>query len=139
MRRGSHEKPRPQPRGEERHFFETAARELIGIGRCRSCGEHFLPRVICPSCWSSDVEQVVVEGRGTLHSFTVCHRAAASGFEADLPYVVALVELEQGVRVLSTVVDIEHDALWIEMPLRADFEDRGDGLVVPVFVPEVQA
>ena len=117
---------------------------LPRAGRSASAGaaraaDYFLPRVICPSCWSTDVELISVDGRGTLHSFTVCHRAAASGFEAELPYVVALVELEQGVRLLSTVVDVEDSALRIGMPLVADFEDRGEGLVVPVFVPAVQS
>ena len=56
-----------------------------------------------------------------------------------MPYVVALVELEQGVRLLSTVVDVEDGELRIGMPLVADFEDRGEGLVVPVFVPAAQS
>jgi uncharacterized OB-fold protein len=127
-------KPRPEPRGEERHFFEAASRGRIGLGRCRACGRHFLPRAVCPFCWSDDVESVDGTGGGIVHSVTVCYRAGAPGFEADVPYVVGLVELEEGVRVLTNIVAVDPGSVRIGMPVQAVFEDRG-GLAVPTFAP----
>ena len=128
-------KPRPQPRGEEEHFFAAAARGRVGLCRCRGCGRSFLPRAICPFCHAGEPEPVEASGRGELYSFTVCHRAGMPGFESDVPYVVGLVELEEGVRMVANVVSVAPDEVNIGMPLVAIFEERGEGLVVPLFRP----
>ena len=135
MSGGRPTKPEPHPRGEERHFFDAAARGGVGLTRCAACGRHFLPRAVCPHCWTLDVEPVTVPGRGVVHAFTVCHRAGAAGFEADVPYVVALVELEEGVRLLTNLVRIDPGEVAIGLPVHAVFERRG-ALTVPVFAPE---
>jgi uncharacterized OB-fold protein len=129
------DKPRPQPSGEERHFFAAAADGKIGLGRCRSCGRSFLPRAVCPFCWALDPEPVFSTGRGSVYSFTVCHRAGAPGFEADVPYTIGLVELDEGVRMLAGIL-VDPGSVSIGMPVQAIFEDRGEGLAVPQFVAE---
>jgi len=129
------DKPRPEPRGEERHFFEAAAGGHVGLNRCRACGRFFLPRAVCPFCWTAEPEPVLACGRGSVYSFTVCHRAGAPGFEADLPYVVGLIELEEGVRLVANIVSVDAEAVLIGMPVEAVFEDRSDGLFVPQFTP----
>jgi uncharacterized OB-fold protein len=78
---------------------------------------------------------VHASGRGTLYSFTVCHRPGMPGFGDEVPYVVALVELEEGVRMVANIVSVPAADVRIGMPLRAVFEPRGDGLVVPQFAP----
>jgi uncharacterized OB-fold protein len=135
MTAGGQEKRRPVPRGEERHFFDAAAEGHVGLSRCRSCGRAFLPRAVCPFCFTEAPEPVFAAGLGTVHSFTVCHRAGAPGFEQDVPYVVALVELDEGVRLVSNIVSVPPASVRIGMPVRAVFEDRGEGLVVPLFEP----
>ena len=128
-------KPRPQPSGEEHHFFDAAASGSIGLCRCRSCHRWFLPRAVCPFCWTLDPEPVLAAGRGSVYSFTICHRAGAPGFEADVPYTVGLIELEEGVRMLGLIVSDDSASVSIGMTVRAAFDDRGDGLTVPRFVP----
>ena len=127
-------RPRPEPRGEERIFFDAAARGHVGLCRCRACGRHFLPRVVCPFCWAQDPEAVDAAGTGSVHSFTVLHRAGMAGFEDDVPYVVALVELDEGVRLVSNVVEIDPDDVRIGLRLRAVFAER-DGVSFPRFAP----
>jgi uncharacterized protein len=131
------DKPRPEPRGEEQISFDAAARGQVGLCRCRACGRHFLPRVLCPFCWTQDPEIVDAAGTGALYSFTVLHRAGMSGFENDVPYVVALVELDEGVRMVSNVVGVEPEAVEIGMRLRAVFADR-DGVSFAQFVPATE-
>ena len=135
MSREGRPKPLPEPRGEERWFFDAAAGGHVGLCRCGSCGRAFLPRAVCPFCWTADPEPVTASGLGSVYSFTVCHRAGMPGFEADVPYVVGLIELEEGVRLLANVLQVDPAAVAIGMPVKAVFEDRGEGLVVPQFAP----
>jgi uncharacterized OB-fold protein len=127
-------RPVPHPRGEERLFFEAAARGKVGICRCASCGRHFLPRAVCPFCWAQDPEAVDAAGTGAVHSFTVLHRAAMPGFEEDVPYVVALIELDEGVRLVSNVVGTDPASVEIGLRVEAVFAER-DGLSFPQFAP----
>jgi uncharacterized OB-fold protein len=128
-------KPRPAPRGEEKVWFEAAAEGWLALGRCRYCDRWFLPRVVCPHCWSEEVEMARASGKGHVHSFTILHRAGRPGFEADVPYAVALIETEEGVRVLTNIVAASPEDVRIGMPVSVVFEDRGEGLVVPQFTP----
>jgi uncharacterized OB-fold protein len=123
--------PRMRPRGEERYFFDAAREGAIGLGHCQACGAWFLPRVICPECHSLDVKPTHAAGRGTLHSYTVCHRAGDSHYVDRVPYVVALVDLEEGVRMMANLVGDAPPR--IGMPLRVVFETREDDVVVPQF------
>ena len=65
----------PFPRGEERAWFEAAAEGKVALTRCRACGAHSVARVVCPPCWSTDVETVHGSGRGEVYSYTVLYRA----------------------------------------------------------------
>jgi uncharacterized OB-fold protein len=131
----SSERPQPQPRGEERVWFDAAAEGWLALGHCRACGAWFMPRVICPKCWSQDVEVARSSGRGVVHSFTVLYRPIDPWFEDKLPYVLGLIETEEGVRVLTNVIGVEPDKVEIGMPVEVSFEDRGEGTIVPQFGP----
>ena len=125
-------KPVPAPRGEEKVWFEAAAEGWLALTRCRACSAYWVTRVVCPSCWSTEVETVRASGRGEIYSFTILHRAGRPGFEEDVPYVVALVELEEGPRVLTRIADVEPDDVRIGQPVRVAFAPYGD-FTVPVF------
>ena len=125
----------PFPRGEERAWFDGAREGRLALTRCRACGAWSLPRVVCPQCWSQDVEVATASGRGEIYSYTVLHRAGRPGFEADVPYVVALVALDEGPRVMTTIVGVEPADVRIGCRVRALFERRGE-LAFPVFTPE---
>ena len=128
----------PFPRGEERAWFEAAAEGTVALTRCRACGAHSVARVVCPSCGSTDVETVHGSGRGEVYSCTVLYRAGRPGFEADVPYVVAVIELEEGPRVMANVVGCDPETVAIGMRVRMTPEDRGE-IVVPQFTPEDDA
>jgi len=129
-------KPVPQPTPETLPYWEGAALGELRIQRCRSCGRHyFYPRRGCPDCGSTDVEWTTVSGRARLHTYLINHRPAP-GFEEDAPYAIAVVELEEGPRMMTNIVGIENtpESLVLDMTLEVTFEARGDSSI-PVFRP----
>jgi uncharacterized OB-fold protein len=90
---------------------------------------------MCPKCWSDQVAWETVSGRGTLYSYVINHRPAP-GFEADAPYAIAVVQLEEGPRLMSNIVDVENtpENLVVDMPLEVTFEERGE-IMLPQFRP----
>ncbi len=128
------EKPYPVPDVETAPFWDGVAAGRLDIQRCRSCRRHvFYPRSLCPHCGGLDLEWVTASGKGTVYSFTVVHRAPAE-FQAEAPYVVAMVELEEGVRMLTRLVDVEPAAVRVAMA--AEVTLRGEPRL-PYFRPRL--
>jgi uncharacterized OB-fold protein len=133
-------KPVPNPTPETQPFWDAAARGELSIQRCRPNGHHyFYPRPICPVCQTTDIEWITASGRATLYSYVINHRPAP-GFEADAPYAIAVVALEEGPRMMTNIVGIEStpENLVLDMPLEVVFEPRGD-YAVPLFKPAEKA
>ena len=140
----------PEPTPESAEFWAGLRRHELRIQRCRVCERHyFYPRPFCPRCWSSDVEWETVSGRATLESYVVSYRPAP-GFEARVPYVIAVVTLAEGPRMMSNVVGVGLDRdtpaeriaqlLPADLPLEVVFEQSGvlpggEALVLPLFRP----
>lgn len=131
-------KPAPGVTPDTAPYWEAANRRELALPRCRACDELvFYPRPFCPRCLGSDLAWETLSGRATLHSYVVNHRPVP-GWEEETPYVIAIVELAEGPRMMSNVVGVEPDPaqLPIDLPLLVDFEARGEQLV-PVFRPAV--
>ncbi|WP_043640220.1 Zn-ribbon domain-containing OB-fold protein [Nonomuraea candida] len=129
-------KPVPKPTPETQPFWDGAAEGELRIQRCKTCERHyFYPRPSCPRCGGDRVEWVRASGRATLYSYVINHRPAP-GFEADAPYAIAVVELEEGVRMMTNIVGVPNtpENLPLDMELRVVFERRGD-VSVPLFEP----
>ena len=104
--------------------------------RCTGCGHHqFYPRLVCTHCMSEALEWVEASGRGTVETFTVIRRAVSAEFEEDVPYVVALVRLEEGPRLMSNVIDCEPEVVRIGLEVAVVFEQRSPDIAVPQFQP----
>lgn len=117
-------------------FWAATARSELHVQFCLHCdAPYFVPRSFCPRCWSDDVAWRRLSGRGVVASFVVVARPAPGIYE-DAPYVVALVELAEGVRMMTNLAGVapEPDAVAVGMEVRVDFERRGE-LMVPVFRP----
>lgn len=128
----------PTPTPETAPYWEGARAGELRIQRCRACTQaYFYPRPYCPQCGSADVEWFVASGRATLASYIISERAAP-GFDA--PYAIAIVELEEGPRMMTNIVEVEPtpERLVLDMALEVRFEDRGE-ITVPVFAPAGQA
>jgi len=131
------ERPAPAPDDISRFFWDGASQGRLLVQRCGACGRfQYPPDIVCTFCQSEDVHGTEVSGRGTLYSFVVVDRAFHPGFVAHLPYVLALVELEEqpDLRLLANVVDADPGTLGIGMPVEVTFERRGD-VTMPQFRP----
>jgi uncharacterized OB-fold protein len=119
-------RPIPQADDESREFYEGARRHELMLMRCRTCGAWRLPsRPRCPDCWSTDTDWAKASGRATLHSFGLMHQKFP-GFDAESPYLYAVVELEEGPRIVSDVINVPREELRLDMPLIAFFDDVSD-------------
>lgn len=133
-------KAAPKPTPETAPYWEGANRGELLIQRCNGCGRSFFyPRAHCPLCSSPEVTWEAASGRATLHTYLITHRPAP-GFEQDAPYAIAVVELEEGPRMMTNIVGIPNtpENLEIGMALQVRFEARGEQMV-PVFTPAVSA
>ena len=127
-------RPRP-PRNQDNAFFwEGVDRGELLIQRCTSCGKlRHPPRPMCPNCQSLEWDTVRSNGNGEVYSFVVPHHPQVPSFE--YPYVVAVVELEEGTRLISNVVDIDPADVQIGMPVEVRFVAVDDELTLPLFAP----
>lgn len=127
--------PRPTP--ETRPFWDGARQHRLMLPWCAACDRpHFYPRALCPFCLSDALDWRQASGRGRLHTYVINHKPA-KGFVA--PYVIAVVELDEGVRMLSNLVVAgvpTPERLRIDMPVQVVFDDVTDAVTLPKFTPQ---
>jgi uncharacterized protein len=121
--------------------YWAAAREgkllLQLCGGCKQYQVHY--RSFCCFCWSGEVEDIFARGTGTVFTYTVVHRNRAPGFAEAVPYVAALVELSEGVKVLTNIVNCEPERVHIGLRVRVSFMTASDEIRIPVFEPDQDA
>lgn len=128
--------PRPGVDWETRAYWEGCGRHQLILQRCRSCGTlQHRPRALCVSCLSDEIEHFPASGRGTVYSFTVTHQNQAPGFREALPYVLAYVELEEGVRLLTNIVGCSPENVRIGLPVEVEYAQLEGDIAVPRFHP----
>ncbi len=130
-------RPLPEPTPETQEFWDGARRHELRIQRCRACGNaYFFPRPFCPRCSSQDVEWFTATGRGRLYSYVINHRAMPN-FQDIAPYVIAVVELEEGPRMMTNIIGVEPtpENLPIDLPVEVAWQEDRDGIVLPMFRP----
>jgi uncharacterized OB-fold protein len=126
----------PAPQDDTEPFWAAARAHRLVVRRDRRSGRHFFyPRAFDPQTWSADVEWVEVSGRATLHTYSVVRQNDLPPWPSRVPYVVAIVELEEGPRLMTNIVGCEPGDLEIGMPLVVAWEERSGELTVPVFRP----
>jgi len=129
--------PLPVPSPETKPFWDAARRHELALPFCKPCGLFFYyPRAACPRCLSPDLEWRAVSGRGTLHTFTVVYRGQR-GFPLGPPYVLAVIELAEGPRMMTNLIGIAPDpaTIRIGMPVEVTFEDVTAEVTLPHFRP----
>jgi uncharacterized OB-fold protein len=129
-------KPLPTVSGETRPFWDACRRGELLIQRCPSCDRYqFYPRGICANCWASDIEWVKSSGKGTVWAFTVTRQNRTRGFAEEVPYVVALVELDEGVKMFTNIVGCDPGEVKTGMPVEVTFVRATDQISIPYFRP----
>ena len=126
----------PTPEGDTVAFWEAARHERLLIRHCTACGAYsYYPRPFCPTCWSEDVTWFEACGRGTLYTWSVIYSNDMPPFKDRIPYVAAIVDLAEGPRMMTNVVECPFEQLSVGMPLRVVFRAISDEFTIPVFVP----
>ncbi len=126
--------PAPVPNADSKIYWEGAAREELLLRRCTACAKpHFPPRHLCPHCWSDQLEWVKSAGKGVVYSFTVMHRAPMPAFVKRVPYVVALIDLDEGPRTMANIVGEDALQTCIGDRVFVCFETRAGGSKLPQF------
>ncbi len=133
-------RPLPRPTAISAPFWRAAAQGKLLLQRCRRCSSFiYYPRPFCPTCLSDDLEWKEASGRGTVYTYTVVRRAATPAFADKVPYVLAIVELEEGPRMLTNIVGCPPEEVSVGMPVRATFEKYSDEVGLVFFRPDEEA
>lgn len=130
------EKPAPVVQPWARPFWDAARKHQLSLQHCLDCERtiHY-PRIECPHCSSTRLDWRASKGRGSIYSFTVVHSNAPSAFLADMPYVVAVVRLDEGVQMLSNIVQCDPEKLRCDQPVEVVFEQLNAEFTLPKFRP----
>ena len=122
--------PAPQINPENRRYFDAAKAGTLLVGKCHECGAyHFYPRALCPHCFSDRTEWVAAKGTGTIYTYSTLHRGV------PVAYTIAYVTLDEGVTMLTNLVDCDAARLRIAQSVRVVFRQAEGGTTVPMFTP----
>jgi uncharacterized OB-fold protein len=129
-----YEKPVPQIDEESRPYWAALKKEKLILKRCLMCSRcHFYPRMLCPHCHSCELEWSEASGLGQIYSFTIARRGAGPAFVADAPYIVAVVELDEGVRMMTNIVTENVDTVAIGQRVGVIFDHVTEEVTLPKF------
>jgi uncharacterized OB-fold protein len=120
---------------ETKPFWDATAEGKLVLPRCNACGVViWYPRTTCPQCMSTDVSWFEASGRGTVYSFSIVRRQGGPWRDV-VPYVLAYVELDEGPRLLTNIVDVDPGEVSIGQAMQAVFHDTGEGTALVRFRP----
>ncbi|MDP6568173.1 MAG: Zn-ribbon domain-containing OB-fold protein [Alphaproteobacteria bacterium] len=129
-------KPLPQIDVETAPFWAGAREGKLLLPHCGDCGRyHFYPRALCPHCRADGWQWAEASGRGVIHTYTIAHRGAGPAFKDDVPYVVAIVELAEGPRMMTNIVTDDLSGIAVDLPVRVVFDAVTDEVTLPKFEP----
>lgn len=134
----SYTKPLPDADPLTAPYWDSVKAHGMKIQRCKACEKFvFYPRGMCPRCWGKTLEWTPVSGNGTLYAFTVVHVPVHPAFKADVPYVVGLVELAEGPRLMTSIIGVVPDPSQIQigMEMTLEYRDVTEDVTLPVFRP----
>ena len=128
-------KPLPEVTEDNAPFWEGCKRRQLLLQRCGKCGHHRDASPVCPLCLAPEHDWVAASGRGSVYSWVVVHQRYSKAFEDDLPYNVAIVELEEGPRLMSNVVGIPNEEIRAGLDVEVTWDEVTDEITLPRFRP----
>jgi uncharacterized OB-fold protein len=129
-------KPIPVPDNISRTFWENAKAHKLLLQRCRDCGTYqSFPQSCCRRCLADNPEWIESSGKGKVYSFTIIHRPPSHSFEEDVPYIVAIIELDEGPRLMSNIIEAKPDEVQVNMRVEVIFDDINSMISLPRFRP----
>ena len=130
-------KPLPAIDEENKPFWDYAKKHELRMQKCPECGKiYYPPSSLCPHCQSWEKsEWVKLSGKGQVYSFIVARRATNPAFAKEVPYVVAIIETEEGGRLISNVIGVKPEDMRVGMPVEVVFDDVTEEVTLPKFKP----
>jgi len=126
----------PHPTPESAPFWQGCRDHQLLLQYCTSCGTYqFYPRVICATCMSERIEWRAASGRGNVETYTIVKRAVSEAYAADVPYVIALITLAEGPRMMSNVIGCDVESVKCGMAVEVVFERWSAEITIPKFRP----
>ncbi|HBY95408.1 MAG: Zn-ribbon domain-containing OB-fold protein [Ardenticatenaceae bacterium] len=117
-------------------YWDAAKSGKLMIQCCQACHQNiFYPRLSCPFCFSDRIEWIECSGRGSVYTFSVVRNNPPSAFADDLPFVIAIVRLEEGVQMMTNIVACDPADVYCDMPVAVTFERLNDEITLPKFRP----
>ena len=128
------ERPLPVPNADTKPFWDGCRQHQLRFQKCGECGHvRWPPSIICPKCHSQNTEWILSSGRGKIYSYAVHHQAYHPAFRDKLPYVVAIVELDEGPHLLTNIIGSPHDQLECDLAVTVTWEDVTGEISLPEF------
>ena len=131
-----YQKPLPEIQPFTRTFWEATREGKLLIQHCNSCDSNiFYPRRECPECWSSDLGWIESSGRATVYAFSVTLEGVEKAFVEDLPIILAWVDLPEGIRMQTNLIDCDPDQVFIGQAVEVVFKKATEEITLPYFTP----
>jgi len=131
-------KPLPVIQSWSKPFWDATRERRLLIQECRDCGKKiFYPKKYCPECRSTDIGWVESSGEGKVYSFSTLYLGVHPKFEDNAPYTIAIIELNEGVRLMSNIVNCNPQDMQCDMPVKVAFEDVTEEITLPKFEPKI--
>ena len=126
----------PRPTADTKRYWEGCKKHEVLIQYCSGCDKYqFYPRPICTNCMNEEIEWKKSTGRGKVLSYTSVHRAISKAYAKEAPYFVALIELDEGVTMMSNIISCKFEEIKIGMRVEVIFEDWSEEIAIPKFRP----
>ena len=132
-------RPLPTPlTPEAKPYWDGLKEHKLMLPTCQDCGKSFFyPRILCPHCHSRNITWIQASGKGRLYSFEIVYQQLNRRFQVPTPYVLAMIELDEGPRMMSNLINIEPDPKHVkcDMPVEVVYEQLTDAITIPLFQP----
>ena len=131
-----YKKPLPKIQPFSQPFWDAAKEHRLTVQVCKDCDARiFFPREQCPKCWSENLGWAEASGKGEIYAFSVTYEGVEKMFVDDLPIILAWVDLPEGIRMQTNIVECDPEAVEIGMPVEVVFKDVTDEISLPYFKP----
>jgi uncharacterized OB-fold protein len=132
----SYEKPLPVVNEDNAPYWEYAREHQLRMQKCANCGHIRFPvSIVCPRCHSLETKWTRLSGKGKVYSYVIYHQAYHPAYKDDIPYVVAIIQLDEGPRMESNITDCRMEDLRVGMPVELYFDDVTEDVSLPKFRP----
>ena len=131
-----YEKPLPKINADNAPFWEGCRQHELKFQQCSHCKHiRWPPSHLCPRCHETAINWLISKGVGKIYTFAVYHAAFHPGFKAELPYTVAVVELDEGPHILTNIIGCPPEKVTCDMPVQVTWEEIEEGICLPKFMP----